>query len=201
MLSTPRASHFLLSATAAALFLIGPAPAGAITITANENGNCSFVNPLVGTFVCPASFIADPGPGGLASVLNYNLLSPPGGVTAGDVVLTETALTSDVIRFSAVGNGSFFFYSDLDGGADTIGDKGLPGALNTNVVSISEVSLPGIGVGATYTPTSGQPGFVSGFSITYTFVSDTPEPSTALLLFTGFAAMAVLVRRNRQRHS
>src|SRR5215510_10899830 len=50
---------------------------------------------------------ADPGPGGLASVLTYNLLGPP-ALVAGDVLMFDVAEGAilDVIRFNPAGTGS-----------------------------------------------------------------------------------------------
>ena len=49
---------------------------------------------------------------------------------------------------------------------------------------------------AVYTPLSGQPGFVSGFVVTYTLISDgsnsVPEPTALALLATGWAAIGAL---------
>ena len=104
-------------------------------------------------------------------------------------------MTSDDIRFDSItGNGSLFFYS-LPG--PSLADKGLPTAFETNVLSIAEVNLGGGVFGAIYTPTAGQPGFVAGSAgpTTYTFISDTPEPSTALLLLLGLPVMASLRRK------
>src|SRR6478672_7485677 len=69
-----------------------------IVITVDENGHGALVNPVSGVFVLPASMAADPGPGGLASALTYNLLNPP-GLVIGDVRLTEGGVLGDVLRF------------------------------------------------------------------------------------------------------
>ena len=181
------------------LFCVASIPAKAdpiILITVDEFGNGTLLNPA--SFTLPFSFLADPGPGGLASVGNYNLLNPP-GLVVGDVLLFEqntNSATSDLLRFSAVGNGSLFFYSDSDADGVAPVDKGLPGALFGNLVVLNEVPIPG-GSGAVYTPTANQPGFVPGFAVTYTFVSDVPEPATTTLLISGLAVVAGLRYRRR----
>jgi hypothetical protein len=180
------AMFVLLSASASGQISI-------ITITANEN--CSgTLNSFAGLQSLPCTFGTDPGPGGLASVMTYGMRNPP-GLVGGDVILQEGDIRSDLIRFDpTVGNGSFFFYSDLDGGADTAGDFGLPTAFNTNVVRINEVSLGTGDFGAIYTPVAGQPGFVAGASVpvSYTFISDSvPEPATWVLGLAGASLIAI----------
>ena len=60
-----------------------------ILLTVDENGNGTLVSPFVsGPLVLPSSLAQDPGPGGLAGALTYNLLNPP-GLVIGDVILTE----------------------------------------------------------------------------------------------------------------
>lgn len=46
-----------------------------------------------------------------------------------------------------------------------------------------------------YTPLSGQPGYVPGFSVTYNIISDTPEPSTLMLFGTGIVGLFGTLRR------
>jgi hypothetical protein len=109
-------------------------PANAQINIINVNENC---NGTLNGGLLPCSFSTDPGPGGLSGVMTYALNAPFPPV-AGDVVLRETgSVNSDVIRFSSVGSGSFFFYSDLDGGVDAPADIGLPTTLNTNVLFLT----------------------------------------------------------------
>jgi uncharacterized repeat protein (TIGR01451 family) len=116
----------------------------------------------------------------LPAVLFCGLLSPP-GLVAGDVIITESAGSlSDVLRFdSTTEGGGVFIYSDNADGVDApLADVGLPTALNTNSVTVPEVGPEGAN-GITYTPTAGQPGFVSGASgpVTYVFTSDLLAPT------------------------
>jgi hypothetical protein len=125
----------------------------------------------------PFALRSDPGPGGLASVLTYNLLGPP-ALIAGDVRLQDGAggPVLDVIRFNPAGTGgpsypaSLLFYSDNVDGFDSPGDTpGPPGVPYTNVVTILEVG-PEANNGAFYTPTANQPGFVPGFTVQYHYL-------------------------------
>jgi hypothetical protein len=176
------------------------APAAAqgfsVSITADENGNGTFTNTSAFFANLPFSQITDPGPGGLTGVANYGMLNPP-GLTTGDLLLTDGLLTSDLIRFDPVTNsGSFFFYSDQDGGSDALADIGGPTGLNTNQLTLPEAALGGGMFGIVYTPIAGQPGFVAGAAgpVTYTFISDAPEPATILLMASGLALLFLLRR-------
>ena len=172
-----------------------------VTITLHENGTGMFQNsngfnsPLVGA---PAP---DTGPGGLPNALTFGLLNPP-GLVAGDFIMTDPGLSpvSDIIRFNSL-NGTAIFYSLVGGGQ--LADTGLPAALNTNTFSMPENTL-GL---TSYTPTAGQPGFVSGSAgpVTYLIDSETaavPDVgSSALLLALALAALlggqSVLGRRKQ----
>lgn len=177
-----------------------------VSITIDENGHGQLTN--TNGFFSPLSFgtTGDSGPGGLSSVLFYDLLNPP-GLTTGDLVLLEPGrdAPSDVIRFfinPLNQQGQLFFYSDNLDGVDALADTGLPTAFSTNVVRLFEVGPEDGPNGLAYTPTSGQPGFVTGAAgpVTYNIISDAavPEPSSLLLLGTGVAA-AALWRRRRAR--
>jgi hypothetical protein len=177
------------------------------TITIDENGNGSVTggeNPVTLSF----SMAADPGPGGFASVLTYVL--PAGfSVVPGDVHLTDADFNDaflDVIRFNQVVGttavpGTIAFYSDNEDGFDALADtSGPPAEAYTNLVSLPEIGPEGDN-GAFYTPTANQPGFVSGFAVTYHFISDSavPEPATWAMMLAGFGAMGVAFRRRRRR--
>jgi hypothetical protein len=143
---------------------------------------------------------ADPGPGGRSSVAQYGLLSPP-GLVGGDVVLLDSAVTADLLRFNPdVNGGSLFFYSDQDGGIDAPADTGMPDGSNTNVVRLSEAALNGGGFGFVYTPIAGQPGFVAGAAgpVIYTFISDAvsqvPEPASIIITSSALVLLFLLRR-------
>lgn len=169
--------------TAACLLIPVAGFAGVISIDENGNG--------IGT-VGRGFLNADPGPGGLASVLTYFLpfTGTQGDVLLNDLVAPGVLVVGDVLRFN--GNGTVIFYSDTPP-TDSIGDTSFPGAFYTNVVgSVVEVGPEGNN-GATYTPTPGQPGFFSvDTPITYQFVSDgtIPEPSSIALVGIGLGLIA-----------
>ena len=84
-------------------------------------------------------------------------------------------------------------------GADALADTGFPIALYTNVVRASEVGPEGNN-GFTYAPTAGQPGFVSGFNVTYNVISDSvPEPASATLMLVGGGLLLAGRRRWMKR--
>jgi hypothetical protein len=183
------------------LFLGGRASAQfAITIAVDENGNGTLSN-TPGIFIpLPAALLPDPGPGGLPAALTYSLLSPS-GLTAGDLILSEptnNTTASDFIRFNPQQNGgSLVFYSD---NADTpldVGDTGFPTGFYTNNIVFAEVGPEGNN-GFTYTPTTGQPGFIPGTPVPVTYVirsdvSTVPAPPAVVLV--GLGAGCVASRR------
>src|SRR3977135_533208 len=75
-----------------------PLPA---SLTVDENGNALLVTPNTppGGFFFNGSLQADPGPGGLALALTYNLQGPT-SVVAGDVLMQEVGGTAiqDIVR-------------------------------------------------------------------------------------------------------
>lgn len=164
-------------------------PIGTV-ITIDENG----IGNINGTPL-PFAMQPDPGPGGLNPVLTYFL---PFAGLQGDVGLQDNngvdppGAILDYLRFN--GNGTVVFYSDNIDGFDALADTPAPpSAFYPNRVIIPEIGPEGNN-GAFYTPTPNQPGWDPS-NPTYHFISDVPEPATALLLAVS-GALLLTRRRN-----
>jgi hypothetical protein len=205
-----RALVFFAVVSGLLVFVTGPAAAQqpfSVTITFDENGNGNLTNTNGFYDVLPWYLLNDPGPGGLANVLFYDTLTPP-GLVAGDLLIYEpvdnkgAGILSDVLRFDPNPfNGGVFVYSDNnEPGSGDLADVGFPTANYTNVLSMIEVGGEGFN-GISYTPIAGQPGFVGNAAgpVTYNFTSDVvPEPGTLLLLVSGLGALGVAAWRKRK---
>jgi hypothetical protein len=202
-----RISSAVVAGLAAAAMATSAAALGAngnIVIVVDENGHGT-INGFAGLEGLASYMAADPGPGGLANTLTYDLLNPP-GLVSGDVgLLDPEGFVLDYLRFNATevnpsGNvGSLVFYSDNVDGFDALADTpSPPGALYPNNIVIPEVGTETQN-GAIYIPTAGQPGFVAGASapVEYVFLSDVPEPATWTMMILGMGAIGTLTRRRR----
>jgi hypothetical protein len=130
-------------------------------------------------------------------------------LVAGDVLLTDGGAILDVVRFNPAGTGSpgyqasLLFYSDNIDGFDSRGDTfSPPGSSYTNQVRIPELGNE-VNNGAIYTPLAGQPGFVTGFQVTYDLISDglgpVPEPTWIVLPGVFVMMLVGIWRKQRQR--
>jgi hypothetical protein len=170
-----------------------------ITVDENGHGVLGFVPPTPLTGV----LMADPGPGGLSSVLTYDLLGPP-SLTAGDVLVFDHGVFEDVIRFNPAGTGgvagypaSLLLYSNPVDGFDSLADTPSPPlSFYSNTVSVTETNVGGVDF-IDYHPSDGQPGFVAGFDVAYDVTSDVPELSTWAMMLAGFAFLGYAGYRGR----
>jgi hypothetical protein len=181
-----------------------PVPSVLICVDENGNGSITFVgSPDVTTL--PGVLAPDPGPGGLASALTYDLLGPP-SLVAGDLQIFDADGTlSDIIRFNPAGTGnpdypaSLVFYSDP--GDSDLADTGFPARLYDNLVTVTETGPEDGPNGYMYTPTENQPGFVAGFAVTYKIISAVPEPGSLALCGIGMATVGVITVRRRRKEA
>jgi hypothetical protein len=170
-------------------------------ITVNEAGHGTLLFPGGSPIPTTGTLQADPGPGGQSSVLTYNLLGPP-SLLAGDLLIFDPNTTfSDVVRFNSAGTGSpgypasLVFYSNPSDGIDSLADTlSPPSSFYSNHISLTEVDIGGVEQ-VIYTPNDAQPGFIAGFSVTYDIISDTPEPSSVILLGSGLLGVLGVARR------
>lgn len=175
-----------------------------VSVTVDENGNGVAFNMTLGIMQnLVFTMERDPGPGGLASVLTYRIPFDVPSPVAGDVLISEPGGgLSDIVRFNPRGAGgvagyapALVFYSDTDSMDSDKADTGLPADRYGLTFSVTEVGDEN-GNYVDYHPGSTDPGFVSGFDITYRFNSDVPAvadpPSVLLVSGAGLVLMAYI---------
>ena len=168
-------------------------------ITVDQNGNGTIDFTAVGGVEFPLFGVMapDPGPGGLASALTYELGGPP-ALIAGDLLLYNGfGELHDVIRFNPEDTvsgyqASLLFYSLNTGAPIDLADTPvLPGVFYANTAS----GVEGYN-GVLYTPGPSDPGFVPGFAVTYHLVTDVPEPG-AIAFFAGIGLCGAAILRRK----
>jgi hypothetical protein len=159
----------------------------------DETGPALLSGPIVG--YSNGSHQVDP----ISGILGWYY--PLGGpfYQPGDVLMLEpgTSEVSDLLRFDGSG---VFFFSELEPGelnAEPADVPMIPPAINP--VFLYETGPEGNN-GAYYLPDVGQPGFgdpeMFPGGMSYTIVSDIPEPTTFALA--GLAAAALMISRRRK---
>lgn len=175
-----------------------------VLFAVDEQGG-GFLNAGAGLVPMPGVLLPDPGPGGRAMALTYDLRQPP-GLVAGDLIVLEpgsVAHITDVIRFNPAGTapgypGSLVYYSERTPESHTTASIGLPADYYANYTLIRGPENKYF----TYTPTANQPGFIPGFAASYLFVGGgrvVPEPGSLGLMGLGGACVAALMARRRAR--
>lgn len=132
----------------------------------------------------------------------------PVALTAGDLVLTEPGAPgapSDILRFDRLPGEdsvhSVLFLSDVEEGGEAVTQDTPLGSGCTQANCVTFEEQGGSASGAFYTPRDRlDPGFdQSGTIVSYTFISDVPEPGSASLLLAGLASLVGIARRRRAK--
>jgi len=191
-----------VAAVAAALFAMVISGQSQITnVVVYEDGTGYYTevgginHQLTGQMLPDPSFSGLPG-----NVLIFTL--PFNFQQQGEYDILETGSSSelsDVARF--FGNNQLIFYSEIDAGEQNppLADTGLPQNQWLPAYGANELTLPPNTPEApvawfTVTPNLGGPGYVEGVGVTYTFVSEVPEPTTGALVIM-FLAIGYFGRR------
>jgi hypothetical protein len=174
--------RFLFSLALVALLSHGPACEAALIIGVDEFGNGL-------STIGRGTLRPDPGPGGLPSVLTYDL---PFNETFGDVEIFGPNGFDGLIRFN--GDSTLVFYSAPHSGVPpTLADTPTPPLASyppPNRVMGPEFDAGGGLAVAIYTPFAGQPGYNPDIQPTYLIISTLGTPAPPSLFMGATAALA-----------
>lgn len=127
--------------------------------------------------------------------------SPSGvDIVAGDLVINQGNGAKDVIQFGNELNAlnqlySFVSFYGLISGSPAANPLPNGFVLSQNAVTLAQ------GISTSYTPSSLQPGYVSGYAVTYNFYTTVPEPASMAALAGAFALIPVGWSALRSRRS
>jgi hypothetical protein len=188
---------FLMACMSTLLLLSAPAFGGVLSFTFDENGNGQ-ITTTSGSTNLPYYLATDPVSG--QTTLFYDLLPFTDGLVYGDLRVHQLGGSVDIVRFGQLQNGTQGAFVFSDAGGPDLADTGTPplwfDATTGFPFDLAEVDLGGGKFGVSYHPDSGHAGYQTGNpdTVTYNFISDTPEPATYLVTALG---LLLLSRRKR----
>ena len=193
-----RTKHHLVFVLVLVGMLAASAPSRAdsyVNVTLDENGHGNMEG-----FAFSGIVGLDPGPNGGAALIYPSPVGVPFEV--GDVLLVEPGGSpTELLRFTANQTSQVIaLYSNPDSSVDLADTGWFPSQFQPNLLTLPVTALGGGATGCIYTPTPGQPGYVSlsPRPMRYNVIADVPEPSTALLLAVAGIGLAGFFWRKRK---